>query len=228
MAITVQEATDADIARACEIETAAYGPANMGAIFFPGPFPSTGWSGRAQQIISMRRDDPTCTLLKAVDEDTGEQIAFAKWNIYGTPEAAASAPVRPVPTGPGVNEGACKAFFGGLVERKQALMGTKPHICMCHRKICSPSLTVEDLHMLHTDPNHQRRGAASALLKWGTQKADDLKLPVYLESSSEGHILYGRHQFKTVEMFEVNMKEFGADRTCTAPLMIRDPVRNAD
>ena len=178
MAITVQEARDADIARACEMETAAYGPAGLGAIFFPGPFPSTGWSGRANQIISMRKDDPTCTLLKAVDEDTGEQIAFAKWHVYETSETAASAPMRVVPKGPGVNEGACEAFFGGLVHRKKELMGTKPHICMCRRKPGSLPLTMEDLHMLHTDPKHQRRGAASALLKWGTQRADDLNLPV--------------------------------------------------
>lgn len=78
----------------------------------------------------MRRDDPTCTLLKAVDEDTGEQIAFAKWNVYTTPEAVTSSPLRPVPSGPGVNEEACRAFFGGLVQRKQEIMGTKPHICM--------------------------------------------------------------------------------------------------
>jgi hypothetical protein len=79
----------------------------------------------------MRRDDPTCTLLKAVDEDTGDIIAFAKWNVYKTPEAVASSPLRPVPSGPGVNEEACKAFFGGLVQRKQVIMGTKPHICTC-------------------------------------------------------------------------------------------------
>lgn len=32
MAIVIQEALDADIPRACEMETAAYGPANLGAV----------------------------------------------------------------------------------------------------------------------------------------------------------------------------------------------------
>ena len=133
MAIIVQEASNEDISRACEIENAAYAPANLSAVFFPGPFPSTGSTGRANQIIAMRDDDPTCTLLKAVDEETGKQIAFAKWHVYETPEAVASAPTRFVPKGPGVNEDACKAFFGGLVNRKRDIMGQRPHVCMCGR-----------------------------------------------------------------------------------------------
>lgn len=85
----------------------------------------------------MRRNDPTARLLKAVDEDTGEQIAFAKWHIYDTPEAVASAPTRPVPAGPGVNEEACKAFFGGLIQEKRNIMGTKPHLCRCDIRLLS-------------------------------------------------------------------------------------------
>ena len=83
-----------------------------------------------------------------------------------------------------------------------------------------------DLHMLHTDPKHQRRGAASSLLKWGTQKADELGLPAYLESSTEGHHLYGKHGFEDVEIFEVDLVPFGGgDKIHSAPLMIRKPVK---
>ena len=76
--------------------------------------------------------------------------------------------------------------------------------------------------MLHTDPKHQRRGAASALIRWGTQKADELGLPVYLESSAEGHVLYNRHGFKDIEIFEVDLKPFGHDKIHCAPLMLRE------
>jgi GNAT superfamily N-acetyltransferase len=88
-------------------------------------------------------------------------------------------------------------------------------------------LTSVDLHMLHTDPKYQRRGAASALLKWGTERADQLGLPVYLESSHAGHILYGRHGFKDIEIFECDMRPFGGDKTFTVSLMIREPLKSS-
>jgi GNAT superfamily N-acetyltransferase len=81
--------------------------------------------------------------------------------------------------------------------------------------------------MLHTDPKYQRRGAASALLKWGTERADQLGLPVYLESSHAGHILYGRHGFKDIEIFECDMRPFGGDKTFTVSLMIREPLKSS-
>lgn len=81
--------------------------------------------------------------------------------------------------------------------------------------------------MLHTDPKHQRRGAASALLQWGINKADELGLPAYLESSAEGQGLYAKHGFDDVEVFKVHLGPFGGgDETCTAPIMIRQPVRS--
>ena len=80
--------------------------------------------------------------------------------------------------------------------------------------------------MLHTDPQYQRRGAASALLTWGTRKADELGLPAYLESSSEGHVLYGRHGFKDVDVLKVDLQPFGGgNRIHSAPLMIREPTK---
>ena len=130
MAIKIREASDADITRAAEAEAAAYG--NGSSILFPGPFPpGARIEGRTKQIIEMRNNDPSVRLLIAVDEETGEQIAFSKWHIYETPKAIASSPGCPLPAGPGVNEEACKAFFGGLVLRKQEIMGLKPHLCMC-------------------------------------------------------------------------------------------------
>lgn len=90
---------------------------------------------------------------------------------------------------------------------------------MCRQR----RLTNVDLHLLHTEPKYQRRGAASALLEWGIERAEQLRLPIYLESSHEAHVLYGRHGFKDVEIFECDMRPFGGDKTFTAPLMIREP-----
>ncbi|KAF2678956.1 hypothetical protein K458DRAFT_422618 [Lentithecium fluviatile CBS 122367] len=90
-------------------------------------------------------------------------------------------------------------------------MGLKPHLY---------------LHMLHTDPKQQGRGAGSALLKWGMQKADELGLPAYLESSPNAHGFYKRHGFGDVEIFELDLGFYGGpEKVHTAPLMIRQPVK---
>lgn len=129
MGIIIREASDTDIPRAAQGEADAYG-AGGPSLFFPGPFPVPPVESRTNQIIDMRKNDPTCRLLIVVDEETGEQMGFAKYHIYKTSEDVTSSAGRPVPSGPGVNEAACKAFFGGLVLRKKMIMGTKPHLCM--------------------------------------------------------------------------------------------------
>lgn len=78
--------------------------------------------------------------------------------------------------------------------------------------------------MLHADPAFQGRGAGSLLIKWGTQKADELRLPVYLEASPKGHGLYEKHGFKDIEVFDFDLSRFGGPGIYKEPLMIREPV----
>jgi GNAT superfamily N-acetyltransferase len=84
-----------------------------------------------------------------------------------------------------------------------------------------------DLSMLQTDPAFQGRGAGALLMKWGTEKADELGLPVYLESSPKGHRFYQRHGFKDLEVFTFDVSQYGGTGTYEEPLMIREPTRSA-
>ncbi|KAF2261032.1 acyl-CoA N-acyltransferase [Lojkania enalia] len=207
MPIIVQEASDADIPRACEIEVAAYATNEASPFLFPGPFPPDSQQQRANLLISDRRKDPTIRYIKAIDQETGQQIAFAKWHIYDSVEAAAKAE-RALNFGPGCNKPACLAFFGGLARRKKEIMGDKPHVY---------------LHLLHTDPKFQGRGAGGGLVKWGQEQADKLGLPIYLESSPSAHRFYQKHGFQDVEQLSLNLSEFGGDKLHITPLMIREP-----
>jgi predicted N-acetyltransferase YhbS len=86
-----------------------------------------------------------------------------------------------------------------------------------------------DLHMLHTDPKQQGRGAGSALLKWGIQKADELGLPAYLESSPDAHGFYKKYGFEDVEVYEMDLSLYGGpDKKHTAPMMMRQPRKTAN
>lgn len=68
-----------------------------------------------------------------------------------------------------------------------------------------------------------RRGAGGMLLKWGTDKADELGLPVYLESSPEGHNLYLKYGFQDMELHELDLSEFGVPELHRTWLMMYYP-----
>lgn len=61
----------------------------------------------------MRKDDPTVRYFKAVDEETNKMIAFTKWHIYDTTEAA-GASSRPLNFRARRNKDACMAFLVAL------------------------------------------------------------------------------------------------------------------
>ncbi|KAF1850857.1 acyl-CoA N-acyltransferase [Cucurbitaria berberidis CBS 394.84] len=208
MAISVREVSDDDIPRACEIELLAYKGGSLSPILAPGPFPPDSWQQRIEQVTTMRKEDPTTVYLQAFDGDTGKMVAFAKWHVFESSEAAAKSS-RPLSFGAGRNKEACQLFFGGMAKRKKEIMGDKPHLY---------------LHMLHTDPEFQGRGAGGMLVDWGSKKADELGLPVYLESSIKGHRFYQKHGFEDVDIFKVDFSKFGGPLH-EQPLMVRKPLK---
>lgn len=129
MSVIVRSVFDAELHRACIIESAAYADNDLNPVLFPGPFPADSQQRRVDQLIQMRKDDPTAVYLQAIDTASGRMIASAKWHIYKTPEET-QIPIRKLEFGPGSNPEACKAFFGGMTEKKMEIMGTQPHICM--------------------------------------------------------------------------------------------------
>src|SRR5690242_14831545 len=125
MAIIIRDVSDEEIPRACEIEALAYRDSALNPILFPGPFPEK--SNRAEQVIDMREGDPNVVYLQAFDEEAGKMIAFAKWHIFATSEAAAKFS-RPISLGGGRNDEACRLFFGGMADKHKELMGNRPHL----------------------------------------------------------------------------------------------------
>ncbi|KAI0008922.1 acyl-CoA N-acyltransferase [Xylariaceae sp. FL0662B] len=87
-----------------------------------------------------------------------------------------------------------------------------------------PGCNVEAyLHLLHTDPQHQGRGAGTTLVEWGIGEAKKLGLIAYLESCEAGHSLYQKRGFRDVECQSIDMNKWGvADRHNTWS-MIYDP-----
>ena len=78
-----------------------------------------------------------------------------------------------------------------------------------------------DLKLLHTNPEHQRRGAASMLLKWGADEADRLGLESYLEASPDGKFLYEKRGFRELETIKMDFSKWGGPKDHPTTLMLR-------
>ena len=129
MPVSIAYATDEDSSRAFEIENAAYANAGdaISGLLFPGPHPPDSTQKRSAEFVKAKAADPSTVWLKAVDDDTGEMIAFAEWHIY-EPDTPRPEP-RPRQFGPGSNPEVCKWFFGSIDAKREQLMGDKPHLC---------------------------------------------------------------------------------------------------
>ncbi|KAK2800013.1 hypothetical protein FQN49_008939, partial [Arthroderma sp. PD_2] len=100
MPLSVHPATAADIPRILDIQSAALKQSGFfracGEISNPGGLQTHDQEYpeprrrelQTKRFIDLMQNDPGFYLLKCVDDETGEILAFAKWNVYvGGPEA---------------------------------------------------------------------------------------------------------------------------------------------
>ncbi|KAF9776158.1 hypothetical protein IL306_005689 [Fusarium sp. DS 682] len=208
MPLQVLPASEADAHRALAIEEVAYGPSPVGAVLFPGGRTDDS-NARVAGLIESLHKNAVCRWAKVVDtdidNDEDQMIAFAEWYIWDTPpteEQHSFSSYR----GPTCNAEACERFFGGMNRMRVNYMKGKPYVY---------------LKMLNTDPKHQRRGAASLLLRSGLEEADSLGIPVVLESSVQGRKLYEKFGFEEVDRDTTDFSSWGGPSDVTVPLMVR-------
>lgn len=60
------------------------------------------------------------------------------------------------------------------------------------------------LSICFVHPDHRRRGAGTLLVKWGLEKADEMNLECFVESTDDGKPLYERLGFANMNEFELN------------------------
>ncbi|KAJ8111883.1 hypothetical protein OPT61_g5623 [Boeremia exigua] len=160
----------------------------------------------------------TILYLKCVDTTTGEIIAGARWR-------------RVKPTDPNATELTWDEVDAGLKrtdpydesdpdllnalldlfnENKREILQNRPHYV---------------LDTLVTLPQHERRGAGSMLVRWGTERADEANVEAYLEASPMGAPMYARHGFEPVKKVGLDLTKYGGDEVLEFILMKR-PARS--
>ncbi|UKZ83089.1 hypothetical protein TrVFT333_010891 [Trichoderma virens FT-333] len=206
MPLTVAPASEADLPRSIAIEKRAYGPNKSSPIFFPGEGLSV--QDRISVMTTRIREESAAQCIKVVDtelEGEASMIAFSMWFIW-------SGDLRP-----------------SFPQRKWGLAPTWRRVMLFSGKWTGDggrSLRESRMFLLHTDPDHQRRGAGGKCLQWGTSEADRLGLVSYLEASEEGRPLYEKYGFKEVDRIVVDLTKWGGTEDAVAYLMIREPVLN--
>ncbi|XRM36518.1 hypothetical protein ABZX51_000017 [Aspergillus tubingensis] len=137
--------------------------------------------------------------LKVVTDSTGSTsplVAFVKWD-FNTTSPGHHFPPRHVD----FDQVFCDTFFGGLDQARRTIMGSRPHYY---------------LDALITHPDYRRQGAASMLIQWGCDRADQDGIPIWVDSSQEGARIYERFGFRDVSVSGVT--------PTGAMSMLRDPV----
>lgn len=128
MPVEIQLAVDEDAPRFAVIERDAYADNGLSPILFPGPFPEDALEKRIEGLIQQRKDDSQIRWVKAVDSETNEILAWAKWEIIDGPKRVKTSSRT---FGQGCNVEACEEYFGGIHEKRHALMDGKFYVCEC-------------------------------------------------------------------------------------------------
>jgi len=133
-------------------------------------------------IKDMHNDVADCWM-KLVDETTGRIVSASQWKIYPSWVKPKEHPAFESPFYEG-KERKISEKLGNDFYEKRGAWSDHPHVL---------------LYILFTDPDYQRCGAGSIHVKWGTDLADRLLLPAWVEGSPNGHHLYEENGFKDVE-----------------------------
>ncbi|KAI1416838.1 acyl-CoA N-acyltransferase [Hypoxylon sp. FL1857] len=153
--------------------------------------------------LSWHRHDPSSHWLYVTDEETGDVVGGIQWNLYETNPYAKEQPALTAywfPEGPMRQVG--DQLLLGLTTRRPRYM-SKPHLLISYCFVHSA---------------HRNRGVASLMLKWGTDKADELGLEAFVESTDIGRKAYEKAGFKVIDELNLDAhtdapnEEFNASR----------------
>jgi GNAT superfamily N-acetyltransferase len=70
---------------------------------------------------------------------------------------------------------------------------------------------VLDLGAMGTSAKYRGQGAASLLLKWGIERADDFDLPAYVEATKAAYRVYTKHGFEEVDNLNIEISQWGGE-----------------
>ncbi|TKA80651.1 hypothetical protein B0A55_01876 [Friedmanniomyces simplex] len=201
MPVQVLEAVDADMERIFEICSLAFArEEHFWDVFWPKHWEEAGRKQGAERMRETRRTDPTTKYMKAVDSETGTIMGMAKWNIF---DKKNSDSVTPKAIANYWDQGDDLAYSTAISELfiKERNDAIREH-----------GGNLVSLDICTIDPKYQRKGVGGELVKWGTQRADEMGVAAVVESSVYGKGLYEKHGYVFVKDVVVRSPGKWSDR----------------
>ncbi|KAJ5973131.1 Acyl-CoA N-acyltransferase [Penicillium vulpinum] len=169
-------------------------------------------------IVGMKHlANPNMHVLKIHDPVSGDLATYSRWqfpasfgqSLVTLSERAAFLAKDPIPHAPQPMNQELFNTFKKLLEDARRRHTTEKDII---------------LDLLATLPEYQGRGFGSAILKWGTEKADSSQSRIFIEATPEGVPIYIKHGWKILEEVVLDFTPFGNAGQESFFLMMRDPV----
>ncbi|SMY19940.1 unnamed protein product [Zymoseptoria tritici ST99CH_1A5] len=214
--IQVLKAEDADMGRIFEIAALAFARNEpVWDTMYPLHWTDEGRAQGAERMKRIKNSDPNTVYLKAVNKDTNEIMAMAKWNIWTEDTIKNSENVdktKPNFATPEDESYATAMVSKFLEERNAAIKRTKGNLV--------------SLDILTVDPAHQGKKVGHALVQWGLAEADRLGFEAIVESSVYGKGLYEKHGFVFQKDVQVKVDGY-PDRPTGAFAWLTRPKQSA-
>ncbi|KAJ5463865.1 Acyl-CoA N-acyltransferase [Penicillium sp. IBT 31633x] len=212
----IEYATEADGPELAKINVQSFQDRRLlGEVF---PEASVARLQEYKAIVGMKHlANPNMHVLKIQDPASGELVTYSRWHLPASfgeslvtlSDQAATFAKDPLSYAPQpMNEGVLKAFKTLLEDSRKRYTTENDMI----------------LDLLATLPGYQGRGFGSAILKWGTQKADASQSRIFLEATPEGVSVYLKYGWKILEEVTIDFTPFGNIGSESFYLMMRDPV----
>jgi GNAT superfamily N-acetyltransferase len=222
MAFRVLTATESDIPRLMEIQFLAFAqePADQ---LFNGPDTAPSRQKAGARLQNQMRIDPSLHTIKVVHteteaspaaptttgpEATTTTVGFCMWHIYAHP--------RPEVEWMKEHEMMTCNWLPSASERDRVRASILPLFAGRRRMQGRPYAL---LMYMCVDPAWQRRGVGRMLMRWGTDRCDELGILAYLEASPFGCPLYRTCGFEDFEPLAMNIE----GREVVYPTMLRWP-----
>ncbi len=149
-------------------------------------------------LASWLESAPQRVVLVAVDDATGMVLGWACWSRHGYGDHAPPASVA----GAQSAEKPRSALLMALEMRTNRDRERWQAILM------PPGTRCRILVAIAVSPDHQSRGVGTALIRWGTERADRDGVFCWVHASEAGAAAFTRHGFVEVGRLEVDLDEY--------------------
>ncbi|KAI7365150.1 hypothetical protein KC354_g5109 [Hortaea werneckii] len=181
-----------------------------------------GQGGEPRQAMVERwaregfRNDSQQVWLKVIDTELGELVAAALWRFELADERAGAAG--------SVSARDAAVELPGQTHPVPDVIATMGKIWEAFKSEFIGGQAFANLSILVTHPHHQRRGAASMLVRWGCEKADERGMVAALMATEAGVGVYLKHDFHVLNETVLDLRPYGIDASDLRIGMQRRPM----